>query len=109
MKCQLKKGENINNPPGYIYQLVKEGFNAPEGFESAEAAEKKQTKRKTLEKIGHKVKEEFEAGIISSFSPQEDLKYPISMIPNNIMFIYKKNGLPITERFADWPSEEYFC
>lgn len=100
----------IKNIPGFIYKLVITEFKPPEGFISAKAAEDKKEKRKTVEDLAALIEEKFRNKEITHFTPKKGIKYPISVIPNNATFLYKKNdGVPIAGLFAEWADEKFFC
>jgi hypothetical protein len=101
--------ENIKNIPGYIYKLVHDGFTPPEGFETVEEVEERRENKRKTEEFGEKIRKEFEEGRIKYFNPKEGLKYPLSIIPNNFQFLYKKsNGMPSADNFSEWMDEKFF-
>jgi len=101
--------EKIKNIPGYIYKLVRDGFTPPEGFETVQEVEERKERKRTTEEFGEKIRKEFEEGKIKYFSPKEDLKFPLSIIPNNIQFLYKRsNGIPLAGIFSEWMNEKFF-
>ena len=101
--------EKIKNIPGYIYKLVRDGFTPPEGFETAQEVEERNERKKAAEEFGEKIRKEFEEGKIKYFTPKEGLKFPLSIIPNNIQFLYKKsNGMPIASLFSEFMDEKFF-
>jgi hypothetical protein len=101
--------EKIKNIPGYIYKLVRDGFTPPEGFETVQEVEERKERKRSTEEFGEKIRKEFEEGKIKYFSPKEDLKFPLSIIPNNIQFLYKKsNGMPLAGLFSEFMDEKFF-
>jgi len=101
--------EKIKNIPGYIYKLVRDGFTPPEGFETVQEVEERKERKRTTEEFGEKIRKEFEEGRIKYFNPKEGLKYPLSIIPNNFQFLYKKsNGIPSADNFSEWMDEKFF-
>jgi len=101
--------EKIKNIPGYIYKLVRDGFTPPEGFETAQEVEERRERKKAAEEFGEKIMKKFEEGKIKYFSPKEGLKFPLSIIPNNIQFLYKKsNGMPLAGLFSEFMDEKFF-
>jgi hypothetical protein len=102
--------EKIKNIPGYIYKLVRDGFTPPEGFETAQEVEERNERKKAAEEFGEKIMKEFEEGKIKYFTPKEGLKFPLSIIPNNIQFLYKKsNGMPLAGLFSEFMDEKFFA
>lgn len=109
-EMSLYEKNKIQKLPGFIYKLVKDEFRPPEGFESAKVAESKKEKKKVLEEFVTIINAKFRNKEITHFSPREGVKYPISVIPNNFTFLYKKNdGVPIAGIFAEWADEKFFC
>jgi len=101
--------EKIKNIPGYIYKLVRDGFTPPEGFETAQEVEERNERKKATEEFGEKIRKKFEEGKIKYFAPKEGLKFPLSIIPNNIQFLYKKsNGMPLAGLFSEFMDEKFF-
>ena len=101
--------EKIKNIPGYIYKLVRDGFTPPDGFETAQEVEERNERKKAAEEFGEKIMKEFDEGKIKYFAPKEGLKFPLSIIPNNIQFLYKKsNGMPLAGLFSEWMEERFF-
>jgi len=101
--------EKIKNIPGYIYKLVRDGFTPPDGFETAQEVEERNERKKATEEFGEKIRKKFEEGKIKYFAPKEGLKFPLSIIPNNIQFLYKKsNGMPLAGLFSEFMDEKFF-
>jgi len=100
----------IKNRAAYIYKLVKNGFIPPEGFKSNKEIKEQKKLKLTIEEFGEKIRIDFGSKKINYFSPRKDLKYPLSLIPNNMTFLYKKSssGIPIAGHFSEWLDEKFF-
>jgi len=99
----------IKNMAGYIYSTVKNGFKAPEKFETVRSAEDRKEKKIALEEFGEKIKKSMDKGEIKFFCPREGEKYKLTSIPNSQMFLYNKKGNPVAGHFSEWLDDRFFA
>jgi len=100
--------QKIKNMAGYVYSTVKNGFKAPEKFETVKATEDRRERKIALEEFGEKIKKAMDKGDIKFFCPREGEKYKLTSIPNSQMFLYNKRGNPVAGHFSEWIDERFF-
>jgi len=98
----------IKNMAGYIYSTVRNGFKAPDKFETVRSAEDRKEKKIALEEFGEKIKEAMDKGEIKYFCPGGNEKYKLTSIPNQQMFLYNKRGNPMAGHFSEWLDDRFF-
>lgn len=102
--------DKIKNMAGYVYKMVRDGFEPPEGFISNGEVREKMERKKVREEFGEKIRKAFEEGTIKYFVPEECKRFHLTIVPDCQNFVYRKslNGLPVSGRFDEWFDEKYF-
>jgi len=100
--------QKIKNMAGYVYSTVKNGFKAPEKFETVKATEDRKERKIALEEFGEKIKEAMDKGEIKYFCPGEGKKYLLSSIPSPQVFLYNKKGKLTAGHFSEWLDNRFF-
>jgi len=98
----------IKNMAGYIYSTVRNGFKAPEKFETVKATEDRRERKMAVEEFGEKIKNAMDRGEIKYFCPGGNEKYKLTSIPNPQMFLYNKRGNPMAGHFSEWLDDRFF-
>jgi len=104
------KKDKIANKAGYICKMIiQEEFTPPENFIPQEAIEESIKRRKASEEFGKKIEKKFRSGEITHFLPSEGKRFTITVIPNEMMFLYtNQTGKRMCGTFREWMEDKYF-